>query len=80
VNAPPGGVERGLCGRGLCWFQALTGQAGLLASAPRTVRVADAPLGGEIARFIAVVPDAGNRFPRARGGEVGLDEAWTLAY
>ena len=74
IAAPPG-----LSGRGLCWFQALTGQPGLLPSAPGTVRVADAPIGEETARFIAVVPDPRNRFPRARCGEVGLDEAWTLA-
>jgi malonate decarboxylase gamma subunit len=36
-------------------------------------------LGGEQARFIAVVPDLRNRFPRARAGEVGIDEAWALA-
>jgi malonate decarboxylase gamma subunit len=66
--------------RGLSWFQALTGgQEGLLPGTPRTVRVADAPVGAERARFLAVVPDATNRFPRARGGEVGLDEAWALA-
>jgi malonate decarboxylase gamma subunit len=41
--------------------------------------MADAPLGDETARYIAVVPDAGNRFPRARQGEVGVDEAWALA-
>jgi malonate decarboxylase gamma subunit len=61
------------------WLEALTGQAGLIAGAPRSVRVADAPLGDEVARFIAVVPDPGNRFPRARHGEVGLDEALGLA-
>jgi len=43
------------------------------------VRVADAALGGAPARFISVVPDAQNRFPRARGGEVGVDEGWALA-
>ncbi|MGP8035412.1 MAG: biotin-independent malonate decarboxylase subunit gamma [Steroidobacteraceae bacterium] len=68
-----------LAGHGLRWLEALTGQAGLLAGPPRTVRVADAPLGAEVARFIAVVPDADNRFPRARRGEVGLDEALALA-
>src|SRR6202034_2712709 len=31
-------------------------------------------------RFIAVVPDAQNRFPRARAGEVGLDEGWALSH
>jgi malonate decarboxylase gamma subunit len=65
--------------RGLTWLRALTGQEGLAATGPRTVRVADAPLGAETARYIAVVPDAGNRFPRARQGEVGVDEAWALA-
>jgi malonate decarboxylase gamma subunit len=66
--------------RGLSWFQALTGgQQGLVPGTPGTVRVADAPVGREHTRFVAVVPDAENRFPRARGGEVGLDEAWALA-
>ena len=79
MSAQPSAAQHGLSGRGLCWFQALTGQPGLLPSAPRTVRVADAPIGEEIGRFIAVVPDPRNRFARARCGEVGLDEAWTLA-
>jgi len=65
--------------RGRLWFEALTGGAGVVASGLRSVCVADAPLGGEPARFIAVVPDAQNRFPRARGGEVGIDEGWALA-
>jgi len=64
---------------GLTWLEALAGSAGLSGELPRTVRVADAPLGAERARFIAVVPDADNRFPRARAGEVGLDEALALA-
>jgi malonate decarboxylase gamma subunit len=64
---------------GLTWLEALAGSAGLVDAPPRTVRVADAPLGGERARFIAVVPDADNRFPRARAGEAGLDEALALA-
>lgn len=64
---------------GLTWLEALAGSVGLLDAPPRTVRVADAPLGGEPARFIAIVPDADNRFPRARAGEAGLDEALALA-
>ena len=62
---------------GRIWFEALAGTARVSGSA--TVRVADAGLGDELARFIAVVPDANNRFPRARHGEVGLEEAWTIA-
>ncbi|HMH88537.1 MAG TPA: biotin-independent malonate decarboxylase subunit gamma [Steroidobacteraceae bacterium] len=71
--------ESVLSRRGRIWFDALTDGAGVIDSGLRSVRVADAALGGEIARFIAVVPDAQNRFPRARAGEVGLDEGWTLA-
>jgi malonate decarboxylase gamma subunit len=69
----------GLSRRGRIWFDALTGGAAANLSALKSVCVADAALGGETARFIAVVPDAQNRFPRARGGEVGLDEGWALA-
>lgn len=86
-------VHPNLSHRGRLWFEALTGMwsdpstgAGADATgarategAARSVRVADATLGGEQARFIAVVPDVHNRFPRARGGEVGLDEACALA-
>jgi malonate decarboxylase gamma subunit len=57
------------------------GSAGVAngSSGPRTVLAADAYLGKDIARFLAVVPDPANRFPRARHGEVGLDEGWALA-
>jgi malonate decarboxylase gamma subunit len=79
VSLAPASAQRGLSARGLTWLRALTGQEGTPTSAPHTVRVADASLGEEMARFVAVVPDAGNRFPRARHGEVGLDEAWMLA-
>jgi malonate decarboxylase gamma subunit len=65
--------------RGSTWFAALTRADGIIAGAPLTVRVADAQLGADLARFIVVVPDPTNRFPRARHGEVGLDEAWTIA-
>jgi malonate decarboxylase gamma subunit len=44
-----------------------------------SVQVADGELNGESVRFIAVVPDANNHYPRAAKGEVGLLEGWTLA-
>jgi malonate decarboxylase gamma subunit len=72
-------TEPCLSQRGRIWFEALTDGATLVASGLRSVCVADAALGGAPARFIAVVPDAQNRFPRARAGEVGLDEGWALA-
>jgi len=65
--------------RGRTWFDALTAGGRMVSSGLPSVCVADAPLGNETARFIAVVPDAHNRFPRAREGEVGLDEGWALA-
>jgi malonate decarboxylase gamma subunit len=43
------------------------------------VLAANAHLGKDVARFLAVVPDPANRFPRVRHGEVGLDEGWALA-
>jgi malonate decarboxylase gamma subunit len=72
-------TEAELSGRGLRWFRALTGEEGVFSGVTRTVRVADGQIGTEQARFVAVVPDVHNRFPRARHGEVGLDEAWALA-
>ncbi|ROL67860.1 biotin-independent malonate decarboxylase subunit gamma [Pseudomonas protegens] len=65
--------------RGLNWLQALSGGAAPVAGLPPSLRVADAELGGQPARFIAVVADPENRFPRARQGEVGLLEGWGLA-
>ena len=64
--------------RGLNWLRALTGNAAEQPGYPDSVRVVDASLGGQPARYIAVVPDAENRFPRARSGEVGLLEGWSL--
>ncbi|MFM0551180.1 biotin-independent malonate decarboxylase subunit gamma [Paraburkholderia sediminicola] len=65
--------------RGAVWLDALTYSAPLQAGYPPSVRVADARLGDHPARFIAVVPDPDNPFPRARGGEVGLVEGWEVA-
>jgi biotin-independent malonate decarboxylase gamma subunit len=46
---------------------------------PKSVLTSDAPIGREQARFLCVVPDPQGRFPCARHGEVGLEEAYTLA-
>lgn len=66
-------------GRGAVWFAKLTGAAALAAGYSASVLVADATLAGRPARYIAVVPDPDNRFPRARNGEIGLVEGWQLA-
>jgi malonate decarboxylase gamma subunit len=65
--------------RGKAWFRALTGQDSPMAGDPKSVLTADAPIGAAHARFLCVVPDPQGRFPCARHGEVGLEEAYTLA-
>jgi malonate decarboxylase gamma subunit len=64
--------------RGALWLRALTGSSAPVHDWP-AVQVCDGVIKGQPARYIAVVPDPDNRFPRVRGGEVGLVEAWQLA-
>ncbi|MFT4270473.1 MAG: biotin-independent malonate decarboxylase subunit gamma [Pantoea sp.] len=61
--------------RGERWFNQLTGGAERIQGLCPSVLAADA----DGVRYIAVVPDAHNRYPRAAKGEVGLLEGWTLA-
>jgi malonate decarboxylase gamma subunit len=68
-----------LSARGAVWLDALTYSAPLHVGYPPSVRVADARLGEHAARYIAVVPDPDNPFPRVRRGEVGLIEGWQIA-
>ncbi|QBP40168.1 biotin-independent malonate decarboxylase subunit beta [Paenisporosarcina antarctica] len=65
-------------GRGRKWFDLLRDDALEIGDIP-SVRVADSMIGEKAVRFIAVVPDSQNRFPRARKGEVGLQEGWSIA-
>jgi malonate decarboxylase gamma subunit len=65
--------------RGTAWFRALTGRVSPMSGDPKSVLTADAPLGDGRARFLCIVPDPQARFPCARHGEVGLEEAYTLA-
>ncbi len=65
--------------RGRKWFEALTGVTKSEKGGAPSVLCADASLGEEYVRYISVVPNPANRFPRARHGEVGLDEGWTIA-
>lgn len=64
--------------RGQIWLAALAGRA-QGAGGSTSVLFADAILSGDSARFICVVPDRANHFPRARHGEVGLEQGWALA-
>ncbi|KAF1008423.1 MAG: Malonyl-S-ACP:biotin-protein carboxyltransferase MADD [Pseudomonas fluorescens] len=65
--------------RGLAWFNALTAGVTPVEGFAASVKVADGALDGQAVRFIAVVTDRDNHFPRARNGEVGLLEGWNLA-
>jgi len=65
--------------RGRAWFEALSGVPASLPGYSAAVLVADAELAGHKARYIAVVPDRDNRFPRVRNGEVGLVEGFEIA-
>ena len=64
--------------RAMNWLPGLAGGQAL-PGYPASLRVIDGELDNRLARFIAVVPDAENPFPRARSGEVGLLEGWGLA-
>ncbi|WP_017235505.1 biotin-independent malonate decarboxylase subunit gamma [Pandoraea sp. B-6] len=68
--------------RGAVWMHALTCDAAHRTETDdygSTLQVVDASLAESPARYIAVIPDENNRFPRARHGEVGLIEGWQLA-
>ena len=65
--------------RGALWLEKLAPNAKRFAGLCPSVQVADGELNGEAVRFITVVPDAHNHYPRAAQGEVGLLEGWTLA-
>ena len=68
--------ERAMSG-GRTWFEALAGATS--GGEPSSVLCADGAVDGERARFLAVVPDPEPKFPRARGGELGLEEGWAIA-
>lgn len=65
--------------RGQLWLETLVPNAKRLEGLCPSVQAADGELNSEAVRFIAVVPDANNHYPRAAKGEVGLLEGWTLA-
>jgi len=65
-------------GRGTTWFDLLVKGSENIGIIP-SVRCADAVIDDRKVRYIAVVPDSANQFPRARSGEVGLLEGWAIA-
>jgi len=65
--------------RGRAWFQTLTGENEPLAGDPGSVLATNSLLGNETSLFLCVVPNPDSRFPCVRDGQVGLEEAYTLA-
>jgi malonate decarboxylase beta subunit len=63
--------------RGRTWFEALAGA--IPEGEPASVLCANGTVRGERARFLTVVPNPEAKFPRARNGELGLEEGWALA-
>jgi malonate decarboxylase beta subunit len=73
------GCDRDHPSRGQIWFEALAGVASQRPGGVGSVLVGDSDLGENQVLYLAVVPDSENRFPRARSGELGLQEGWILA-
>ncbi|MFV0576530.1 MAG: biotin-independent malonate decarboxylase subunit gamma [Vibrio sp.] len=65
--------------RGLTWLKTLTEKGQAVEGFVPSVQVVDSELNGQNARFIAVVVDENNHYPRAQKGEVGLLEGWNVA-
>jgi malonate decarboxylase gamma subunit len=65
--------------RGKAWFKALTGNDIPNNGDPHSVLTKTAAVGNESALFLCVVPDKDGRFPCVRDGQIGLEEAFTLA-
>jgi malonate decarboxylase gamma subunit len=66
--------------RGRAWFEALTGINQPSTGDPGTVLASEAQIGDETGLFLCVVPNPSSRFPCVRDGQVGLEEAFTLAH
>ena len=64
--------------RGRKWFDAITNGKQSISELP-SVLVADTEIDGKQARVVAVIPNPENKYYRARNGEIGLLEGWTIA-
>jgi biotin-independent malonate decarboxylase gamma subunit len=60
------------------WLEVLTGQAASYSSVPSVI-FADAQLDGKPFRAITTIPNPRAIFPRARGGEFGIEESAAVA-
>src|ERR1700722_10860947 len=62
--------------RGARWFAALGDEK---PSPGASVLASDVLWNGDRLRLVAVVPNSASRFPRARSGQVGIEEGWAIA-
>lgn len=65
--------------RGSSWFNGIVGEDYVNKSRINSVLCGDISLNGEVARVITVIPDENTYYPRAKGGEVGLEQGWEIA-
>ena len=66
--------------RGRVWFEAVTGEHQSRPGDPMSVLFIRARIGKDSALFLCVVPNKESRFPCVRDGQVGLEEAYALAF
>ncbi|SBS34738.1 Malonyl-S-ACP:biotin-protein carboxyltransferase MADD [Marinomonas spartinae] len=65
--------------RGRIWFDLLAAQMTVKEGAVPSLLIGEGELSGRTCSLLLIQPDANNRYPRARHGEVGLLEGWALA-
>ena len=73
--------EKGKLGnsRGHIWFKALTDSTDTTLADVPSVLCKDHELNGKMVRYLAIAPNKNGRFPRARNGELGIEEGWAIA-
>jgi malonate decarboxylase beta subunit len=78
VELEPDGAKTSSSGRGRRWYNALMENAAEPAEG-KSLLVGDAQWGPETIRAISVVANPLARFPRARQGQMGVEEGWGIA-
>jgi malonate decarboxylase beta subunit len=78
ADLEPDAAETSSSGRGRRWYNALMENAAEYAQG-KSLLVGDAQWGSETIRAITVVPNPLARYPRARQGQMGVEEGWGIA-
>jgi malonate decarboxylase beta subunit len=77
-SVEPAAAKTNFLSRGRRWYNALMKNAHENEDG-KSLCIGDAQWGTETVRAISVVPDPLARFPRARHGEMGVEEGWGIA-